>query len=216
MKNCINFIRFIAVFLAAIMLLSMFGCDMSLIGKDRDDDTSERSSDKDKKGALSTKKAEKAYESFMDALTAGDLDKVNKMLPMGTQLYGGTYGESSINGGFLSDVFATVTYTVEEKSNTEDGQVLIKLKIENVDLKALLLSLPEDISSKEEAKAKMKELLPTAVRKTFDAEVFVRANGKESEPEIIVTPSLANALTGGLNDILSEIIAEEMINETTN
>ena len=195
------------------MLFSLFGCEMSLIDGDRDDDTSDRDDD-DKKGSLSVKKAEKAYESFMDALTTGDLYAINEMLPMGNLLYG-TAEEGDAEGGFMNDIFASVTYSVEEKSTMDDDQVLIKLKIENVDLKALLLSLPEDISSKEEAKEKMKELLPTAARKTFDAEVII-AQGVGAEPQIIVTPSLANALTGGLNDILSEFIAEEMTNETTN
>ncbi len=210
-----SFIKCLTLLLSVLMLFSLFGCEMSLIGGDRDDDTSDRDSDEDKKGSLSTKKAEKAYENFMDALTTGDLDAINKMLPMGEMLYG-TAEENDTEGGFLNDIFASVTYSVEEKITMDNDQVLIKLKIENVDLKALLLSLPGYISSKEEAKIKMKELLPTAARKVFDAEVIIAQGGKDAEPQIIVTPSLANALTGGLNDILSEIIAEDMINETTN
>lgn len=213
MKKNIGFIKCLALLLSAAMLFSLFSCEMSLIDDDRDDDTSDEAEDNDKKGGLSVKKAEAACEDFFAALLDGDIDSVNKMVPMGTILYGGEEN-SLFSNGIMSSMFASVTYSIEEKEALDDGSVILKLKIENTDLKALLLSLPEGISSKEEAREKMKELLPDAARKTFDAEVILTAVGENTQ--ITMTKSLANALTGGLNDILSELIAEEMTNETTN
>ncbi|MBQ4150216.1 MAG: hypothetical protein IJC81_00230 [Clostridia bacterium] len=153
-------------------------------------------------------------ESFFDNIISGNLEDLNKMIPLGTMLYGDT--ENEIQNGIVFSLFEGITYTVKDTKSLDDGSMLISLEIENTDLKKLLLSLPDGISSKEEAREKMKELLPSTPRKTFEAELYVVSYGDDIEPGIIVTQSLANALTGGINDIIAEFFAEETTNEATN
>ena len=97
---------------------------------------------------------------------------------------------------------------VRSAKQQEDGSVLVTLKIQSVDLKKLLESLPEGISSTDEARAAMLERMPDAKRSTFIAQLTLLPAADGEGWELLCDVSFANALTGGLYDIAQELWGE--------
>ena len=145
--------------------------------------------------------ARQGCDAFLTAYVAGDSAAVEDTLYLPGLFGGATQGD-----GILNAIASRMKYQIQSVSESGDGVVEIQAQITTVDLRALLESLPDGISSKEEARTAMIDQAPSAPTARFDATFSMRLQDEQwtVEPSI----SLVNALTGGLCDILSS--AEEV------
>lgn len=148
--------------------------------------------------------AQAQCEALMASLNQGDWSAAEAMLPLGG-LYGVAPGEDA---SLLNAMAQGMSCKVRSAKEQEDGSVVLTLRIQNVDLKKLLESLPEGLSSTEEARAAMLERMPDAKRKSFDAQLTLLPAGDGEGWELLCDVSFANALTGGLYDIVQELWGE--------
>ena len=148
--------------------------------------------------------AQTQCEALMDGLSQGDWSAAEAMLPLGG-LYGVAPGEEA---SLLNAMAQRMSYKIKSVQEQEDGSVVLTLRIQNVDLKKLLESLPEGLSSTEEARAAMLERMSDAKRKSFDAQLTLLPDGEGEGWELLCDVSFANALTGGLYDIAQELWGE--------
>lgn len=152
--------------------------------------------------------AEECCHDFMDALADGDWEDVQTWIGQDS-LYSLTpqdNGEDTILTGLLDQV----DYDLVSSEQADNGVITVSLEIENVDMKALLEDLPAGISSKEEARQAMLERMDDAQRKTFEAQLTFVPAKEDGEYQIIVDVSFANALSGGMYDLLQELMEEAM------
>lgn len=121
-------------------------------------------------------------------------------------LFGFTGGlPQSTEGGILQAMLGRMSYKITSAAEQKDGSVIIGIQITAVDLKKLLESLPDDISSEEEAKQAMLSKISQAPTKSYDVQVSFRYK-EGAGYQMAVSTEFANALMGGMYDIMADAL----------
>lgn len=144
--------------------------------------------------------------AFVENLIQGDTQAMAAYLPEGDAMTQMLKEESE--EGILWQVMQRLQYEVMETETQEDGSVLVRLQMETIDMKALLESLPEGISSMQEARQAMIDRAPHAARNTYWAELRFVPVGDQYE--CIYGEEFVNAVTGGLYDFFIEQMKEAL------
>lgn len=155
-------------------------------------------------GSNKVEKATEQCEIFMKALEQGNWETIQGNMPLDG--LNSRMPEKEQQNGVMQEIMKSMTYKIESVKEQENGTIIVDMFIETTDLKALLESLPEDISSQEEAGIKMKELVATTPRKKFSAKVSMVYVEETEDFEIEIDVSFANAVTGGMYDLLVELM----------
>ena len=111
----------------------------------------------------------------------------------------------STEGGILQAMLGRMSYKITSAAEQKDGSVTIGMQITAVDLKKLLESLPDDISSETEAKQAMLSRVSQAPTKSYDVQVSFRYK-EGAGYQMEVSTDFANALTGGIYDIMADAL----------
>ena len=144
-------------------------------------------------------------EAFLEALEQGDWDAVEQFLPMASLA-----GELPIDDeNLLSGMLDGMSCKIKSVSEQEDGSVKVEVEVETVDMLALLNSLPASVDSVEAAREEMLKMIATAPKKTFEAG-FALVKTEEGGMEVQMDVSFANALSGGMYDILQDLMEGAM------
>ena len=112
--------------------------------------------------------------------------------------------KDSESAGIMQEVLASLGYKVVGQEELENGAIRYLLEITAIDMKALLEDLSSDLSSKEEAREALLEMLEDAERKTFEAELTVIPTETEGKYEFEYGRDFLNAITGGMIDLIAE------------
>ncbi len=166
-------------------------------------------------GGLFTTEEEKGAHAYCDdmmrSLQEGSWETLLSMLPMG-ELFGSVPNVDEGSGEILSAMLSRMSYTIDAVEKQEDGHLLVSMTITNVDVKQLLLNLPEGIGSVEEAAQAMLAALDDAEQKEFAVQLTLApvGSGEDARYELAMDAEemtgLANALTGGLYDLAVEVL----------
>lgn len=140
-------------------------------------------------------------EEFLDALQKGDWETVKDSLPLDALAGSFPMGDENL----LSAAMESMSCQVKAVTEQADGSVLVEVEVETVDMFALLGSLPAAVDSPEAAREEMLRIMDTAPRKTFDATFTVNKN-EAGDMEVDMDVSFANALSGGMYDILQDLM----------
>ena len=114
-------------------------------------------------------------------------------------------GLPSTEGGILQAILGRMSYKITSAAEQKDGSVTIGMQITAVDLKKLLESLPDDISSETEAKQAMMSRVSQAPTKSYHVQVSIRYK-EGAGYQMEVSTDFANALTGGIYDIMADAL----------
>lgn len=120
-------------------------------------------------------------------------------------LFGLTGGVPSTEGGILQAMLGRMSYKITSAAEQKDGSVTIGMQITAVDLKKLLESLPDDVSSETEARQAMLAMVSQAPTKSYDVQVSFRYK-EGAGYQMEVSTEFANALMGGMYDIMADAL----------
>ena len=174
-------------------------------------------------GMSPEKQAEKAVSSCFDAMKAGDLETAQTYIQDDEELLEkGESGDSAINSAMLEAVFEKLDYKILSSTKVDDATVTVKAEISNVDMKPVFTEFftqalqytfsnltADPQPTEEEVNQKMEEIFNSCISKegleTVTKEVDIQVVKNDAGWVIDADEKLANALLGGLWDVLEEL-----------
>ena len=113
--------------------------------------------------------------------------------------------------GIMEEVLGSVRYEILSQEKQDDGSILCTLEISAIDMEELLEALPNDLTSEEEARAAMLDLVEDAERTTFEAELLLVPVEGSDEYSYQYGNDLVNAVTGGMLELIMEAYDIEVL-----